>query len=134
MLIPDIYQWFGLVFSMSLLAASLAMGATLAISYCIDSYKDISGEAMVTIMLIRNTMSFAIGYGYALVFSLHLGIFCIFFFLSFLLFGPFYLVTLQLITFVLQCNPLGDKHGLPKRIHNMRLCGSCADVTLFSPN
>lgn len=48
---------------MSLLAASLAMGATLTISYCIDSYEEISGEAMVTIMLIRNTMSFAIGYG-----------------------------------------------------------------------
>jgi high-affinity Fe2+/Pb2+ permease len=34
-----------------------------SICYCIDSYKECSPEAMVTVMLIRNSMSFAAGYG-----------------------------------------------------------------------
>lgn len=29
----------------------------------VDSYHDISGDAITTIMLVRNTMSFAMGYG-----------------------------------------------------------------------
>jgi hypothetical protein len=29
----------------------------------IDSYYDLSGDAIVTIILVRNTMSFAISYG-----------------------------------------------------------------------
>jgi hypothetical protein len=32
----------------------------------IDSYHDISGDAIVTVILIRNTMSFAISYGQVL--------------------------------------------------------------------
>jgi hypothetical protein len=32
-------------------------------NYCIESYRELSGEAIVTVILIRNTMSFAIGYG-----------------------------------------------------------------------
>ncbi|PVH72653.1 MFS general substrate transporter [Cadophora sp. DSE1049] len=56
-------HWFGLVFAMGAIAASNAAAIQLSISYCIDSYKDLSGEAMVTVILIRNTMSFAVGYG-----------------------------------------------------------------------
>ena len=56
-------QWFGLVFAMGIIAASNAIGVQLSVSYCIDSYKDLSGEAMVTVIIIRNTMSFAMGYG-----------------------------------------------------------------------
>ncbi len=56
-------HWFGLVFAMGAIAASNAVAIQLSISYCIDSYKDLSGEAMVTVILIRNTMSFAVGYG-----------------------------------------------------------------------
>ncbi|RFU35916.1 hypothetical protein B7463_g482, partial [Scytalidium lignicola] len=55
-------HWFGLVFAMGVIAASNAIGVQLSVSYCIDSYKDLSGEAMVTVIIIRNTMSFAIGY------------------------------------------------------------------------
>lgn len=56
-------HWFGLVFAMGVIAASNAIGVQLSVSYCIDSYKDLSGEAMVTVIIIRNTMSFAMGYG-----------------------------------------------------------------------
>ena len=56
-------QWFGLIFALCLLAFGNTVGAQLSINYCIDSYQELSGEAIVTVILIRNTMSFAIGYG-----------------------------------------------------------------------
>ncbi|OQU99867.1 hypothetical protein CLAIMM_05440 [Cladophialophora immunda] len=56
-------HWFGLIFAMGMLAASITIGCQLPVSYCIDSYKDISGDAMVTVIIIRNTMSFAVSYG-----------------------------------------------------------------------
>jgi hypothetical protein len=56
-------HWFGLIVAMAMLAASITIGCQLPVSYCIDSYKDISGDAMVTVICIRNTMSFAVSYG-----------------------------------------------------------------------
>lgn len=56
-------HWFGCVFAMGVIALTNTIGLQLSVSYCIDSYKDLSGEAMVTVILVRNTMSFAIGYG-----------------------------------------------------------------------
>ncbi|KAJ4264492.1 hypothetical protein NW762_005692 [Fusarium torreyae] len=56
-------HWFGLIFAMGSLAATGVMGLTISINYLIDSYHDLSGDAIVTIILIRNTMSFAISYG-----------------------------------------------------------------------
>ena len=56
-------QWFGCVFAMGVIALTNTIGLQLSVSYCIDSYRDLSGEAMVTVILVRNTMSFAIGYG-----------------------------------------------------------------------
>lgn len=56
-------HWFGLVFAMGCLAYTSAVGITLSVNYLIDSYHDISGDAIVTVILIRNTMSFAISYG-----------------------------------------------------------------------
>ncbi|KAH6970245.1 major facilitator superfamily domain-containing protein [Fusarium avenaceum] len=56
-------HWFGLVFAMGCLAFTSAVGVTLSVSYLIDSYHGISGDAIVTVILIRNTMSFAISYG-----------------------------------------------------------------------
>jgi MFS family permease len=56
-------HWFGLVFAMGGLAFTSAMGVTLSVNYLIDSYHDISGDAIVTVILVRNTMSFAISYG-----------------------------------------------------------------------
>ncbi|KAE9994624.1 hypothetical protein EG327_006767 [Venturia inaequalis] len=56
-------HWFGLIVAMFVIAAANTIGIQLSVSYCIDSYKDLSGDAMVTVIIIRNTMSFAIGYG-----------------------------------------------------------------------
>lgn len=56
-------HWFGLVFAMGLIGLSCSVAAQLPISYCIDSYKDLGADAIVSVIIIRNTMSFAIGYG-----------------------------------------------------------------------
>jgi hypothetical protein len=56
-------HWFGLVFAMGLIGLCCAVAAQLPISYCIDTYKDLGADAIVSVILIRNTMSFAIGYG-----------------------------------------------------------------------
>lgn len=48
---------------MFMLAACIAAGCQLPVSYCIDSYKDLGADAIVTVIIVRNTMSFAIGYG-----------------------------------------------------------------------
>lgn len=56
-------HWFGLIVAMFIIAITNTIGVQASVSYCIDSYRDLSGEAMVTVILVRNTMSFAIGYG-----------------------------------------------------------------------
>ncbi|KAJ9644288.1 hypothetical protein H2204_001639 [Knufia peltigerae] len=56
-------QWFGLIFAMCIIALTNTIGLQLSVSYCIDSYRDLAGETIITVILIRNTMSFAIGYG-----------------------------------------------------------------------
>jgi MFS family permease len=56
-------HWFGLIFAMACLAYTSSLGVTLSINYMIDSYHDISGDAIVAVILIRNTMSFAVNYG-----------------------------------------------------------------------
>ena len=38
-------------------------GITLSVNYLVDTYRDIGGDGMTSIILVRNTMSFAIGYG-----------------------------------------------------------------------
>jgi MFS family permease len=55
--------WPGLVVGMGMLAASMAIGAAISISYAIDSYKAVSAEAVTAVIVVRNCMSFAIGYG-----------------------------------------------------------------------
>ncbi|KIW93362.1 uncharacterized protein Z519_05967 [Cladophialophora bantiana CBS 173.52] len=56
-------HWFGLIFAMGTLAGSTCFGITLSVNYLIDTYHEISADAMTTVILVRNTMSFAIGYG-----------------------------------------------------------------------
>jgi hypothetical protein len=56
-------HWFGLIFAMCLLSFANTIGITLSVNYLIDSYKDMSGDGMTTVIIVRNTMSFAIGYG-----------------------------------------------------------------------
>ncbi|KAJ5157628.1 uncharacterized protein N7482_008728 [Penicillium canariense] len=56
-------HWFGLIVAMCLLAFTNTCGITLSVNYLVDSYRELSGVAMVSVILVRNTMSFAIGYG-----------------------------------------------------------------------
>jgi serine/threonine kinase 16 len=58
-------HWFGLLVAMCLLAMTNTCGVTLSVNYLVDSYRELSGDAMATVILVRNTMSFAMGYGYA---------------------------------------------------------------------
>lgn len=55
-------HWIGLVFGGSILSCSSAIGAAVSINYVLDSYKDLSGEVMLSIILVRNSLSFGIGY------------------------------------------------------------------------
>ncbi|KAI1612551.1 putative MFS transporter [Exophiala viscosa] len=56
-------HWFGLIVAMCFLAFTSTSGITLSVNYLVDSYHGISGEAMATAIIVRNTMAFAIGYG-----------------------------------------------------------------------
>lgn len=56
-------HWFGLVFAMGVIAATNTIGLQISVSYAIESYPDLAGEAIITVIIIRNTMSFAINYG-----------------------------------------------------------------------
>ncbi|KAM3506166.1 hypothetical protein MY11210_007660 [Beauveria gryllotalpidicola] len=56
-------HWFGLIVAMAILSLCSCVGITLSIAYLVDSFREISGEALVTLILVRNTMSFAISYG-----------------------------------------------------------------------
>lgn len=56
-------HWFGIVFAMGWMSFGIMAGLQIPIAYMIDSYRSLSGEAMVTMILIRNSMGFAMGYG-----------------------------------------------------------------------
>lgn len=59
-------HWFGLIFAMFMIAIANTAGITLSVNYLVDSYREISGDALASVILVRNTMSFAIGYGYVI--------------------------------------------------------------------
>ncbi|KAL1297653.1 hypothetical protein AAFC00_006208 [Neodothiora populina] len=56
-------HWFGMVFAQALLAISSTLCLSTAIQYATSTYRDLGGELVTTIVLIRNTLSFAINYG-----------------------------------------------------------------------
>ncbi|KAL9608355.1 MAG: hypothetical protein Q9167_006811 [Letrouitia subvulpina] len=56
-------HWFGIIFAMGVIGCTNTLAVQISASYCIDSYRELSGEAIVTVILIRNTMSFAVSYG-----------------------------------------------------------------------
>ncbi|KAJ5664724.1 hypothetical protein N7462_011537 [Penicillium macrosclerotiorum] len=56
-------HWFGLIVAMCTTAFINTCGITLSVNYLVDSYRELSGVAMATVIIVRNTMSFAIGYG-----------------------------------------------------------------------
>lgn len=55
-------DWFGMVFAQALLAISSTLCLSTAIQYATSTYRDLGGELITTIIIIRNTLSFAINY------------------------------------------------------------------------
>ena len=56
-------HWLGLAFATFLLSASLSTTIILCVNYTVDTYRDLAGEAMITVIVIRNTMAFNVSYG-----------------------------------------------------------------------
>ncbi|VUC35353.1 unnamed protein product [Clonostachys rosea] len=56
-------HWVGLMFAMGMLAFSVTCGVSLSVNYLTDCYREMSGDAITTVIIIRNTMSFAMSYG-----------------------------------------------------------------------
>ncbi|ATY65563.1 MFS transporter [Cordyceps militaris] len=56
-------HWAGLAIGLAILTFSCVTGGSIALSYNVDCFKDISGESTTSIIIIRNTLGFAISYG-----------------------------------------------------------------------
>ena len=56
-------HWFGLVVAMGTISFVTSAGSQIWITYAIDSYHALGAEALVTVMIIRNTVFFAVSYG-----------------------------------------------------------------------
>ncbi|KAH7143559.1 major facilitator superfamily domain-containing protein [Dactylonectria macrodidyma] len=55
-------HWVGIIFGLGLISVTLPIGTSLAFTYILDSYKEVAGEGMVSVILIRNLMGFAFSY------------------------------------------------------------------------
>lgn len=103
-------HWIGLIFSQGMIAASSTLAPAGALGYAISSYPELSGDMVTTCILIRNTLSFAINYGYDM--RMHAR-----------------LVTSKLIG--TQHNAVAHECRLPEHVHHRRLPGIC--VQRFLP-
>ncbi|KAF5610096.1 major Facilitator Superfamily [Fusarium subglutinans] len=56
-------HWAGLAIGLMVLTFSCVTGGSIALSYNVDCFKDISGDTTTSIIIIRNTLGFAISYG-----------------------------------------------------------------------
>ncbi|RMZ16756.1 hypothetical protein D0860_00893 [Hortaea werneckii] len=56
-------HWFGLIVAMCGLGFQNTVGAGAAFNYLVDSYTEMSGDALTAVIIVRNTMSFAVNYG-----------------------------------------------------------------------
>lgn len=56
-------HWFGLVIGCGVMGGLAPIGCNVGVTYTVDSYHEMSCEAMVVIIIIRNGMSFAVNYG-----------------------------------------------------------------------
>lgn len=57
-------HWVGIAFALAMIVGTFPIGAAIAISYIIDTHKEAAGDALVTMILVRNTMGF--GFSYAI--------------------------------------------------------------------
>ena len=56
-------SWPGLAIGLGTLTFSVVTGGSIALSYNVDCFKDISGMSTTSVIIIRNTLGFAISYG-----------------------------------------------------------------------
>ncbi len=56
-------HWIGLAFGLSFVTGCFPIGSTVGINYIIDSYNEIAGEALATMIIIRNSIDFGFTYG-----------------------------------------------------------------------
>ncbi|KAI0937871.1 hypothetical protein AcW1_003913 [Taiwanofungus camphoratus] len=56
-------KWIGLVIGMGMISCSTGIGSSLSLRFALGSYRDLSGEVMMAVIIVRNSLSFAIGYG-----------------------------------------------------------------------
>ncbi|KAJ5813143.1 hypothetical protein N7447_010166 [Penicillium robsamsonii] len=56
-------HWVVLLLGALLIGFCNVAGGSYALAYCVDSFRDIASESLVSVILCRNTMSFAINYG-----------------------------------------------------------------------
>ncbi|KAK6199526.1 MFS general substrate transporter [Scheffersomyces amazonensis] len=55
-------HWIGLAFGLGMICSTFPIGSAIAINYIIDCYKEVSGDGLVTMILIRNSMGFGFSY------------------------------------------------------------------------
>ncbi|KAI1612640.1 major facilitator superfamily domain-containing protein [Exophiala viscosa] len=55
-------SWVGIAFGLAFIVGTFPIGSAIAINYIIDSYKEVSGDGLVTMICIRNTMGFGFGF------------------------------------------------------------------------
>ncbi|EXJ93623.1 hypothetical protein A1O1_02015 [Capronia coronata CBS 617.96] len=55
-------HWVGLAFGLAFIVGTFPIGSAIAINYIIDSYKEVSGDGLVTMICIRNSMGFGFSY------------------------------------------------------------------------
>lgn len=56
-------SWVAPAFAMGILGGCVSIGCSIPINYFVDCYREMSGPGMAPIIVIRNLLSFAIGYG-----------------------------------------------------------------------
>lgn len=59
----DKIHWFPIILGMGVVQGMSALTSICSVNYAVDSYREIASDSMVTLILIRNFMSFGIGYG-----------------------------------------------------------------------
>jgi MFS family permease len=56
-------HWMGLMFGLAMFQFGIVVGATTALAYNVDCFKEIAGETLILVIVIRNTMGYGMAYG-----------------------------------------------------------------------
>lgn len=53
----------GLMFGLAMFQFGIVVGATISLAYNVDCFKEIAGETLILVIVIRNTMGYGMAYG-----------------------------------------------------------------------